>query len=127
MESDLAAKLTEKLAWLEAGGWGGRNQEFGFLKNLPGAKVWGIALVLCWAGILGSQGLTETWATEATWGHERQHGARVDGAPVAARSLPRVVIGLLMRSQSGHCLFHSPSPTGKVFLSMPGCPGLGER
>ena len=37
MESDLEAKLMEKLAWLEAGGRGGGNQEFAFHKNLPGA------------------------------------------------------------------------------------------
>ena len=37
MESDLEAKLMEKLIWLETRGVGWGNQEFGFLKNLPGA------------------------------------------------------------------------------------------
>lgn len=85
MESDLAAKLTEKLAWLEAGAGEGGTRVC-FLKNLPGARFG--ELLWCCAGL-------ESWAHRASGGlvtgkpaagHENSNMVpRVDGAPVAAR------------------------------------------
>lgn len=97
MESDLAAKLTEKLAYWRRGL--GREEPGAWLpKNLPGAKVW--ELLWCCAGL-------ESWAHRASRrpGPQKPPGGMSANMVlgrrsswVAARSLPRVVIGLLMRS-----------------------------